>query len=62
MPEWLQPAWQDWASFWQMGRHGVFVWSGVALVAAALAGEWLALAIRARRLRAAQATAEGEWR
>ncbi|MCL2656507.1 MAG: heme exporter protein CcmD [Betaproteobacteria bacterium] len=50
MSEFFNPWWHDWASFFQMGRHGLYVWGSVAAVAAALVGEQLALRSRARRL------------
>ncbi|MGR6800101.1 hypothetical protein ACU6VJ_19845 (plasmid) [Sphaerotilus sulfidivorans] len=45
----LRPWWPDWAAFVAMGRHGGVVWPAVAICAAALALEQLALAHRARR-------------
>lgn len=49
--EWLTPWFPDLASFWQMGRHGPWVWSGVAVTAAALALEWGQIRHQARRTR-----------
>ncbi len=49
MPDWLHPWFPDLASFLQMGRHGVYVWSALGLCAAAVALEWWGLRRRARR-------------
>ena len=42
--------WGDWASFLRMGRYSAYVWSSVAVVVIALAGEHWALRRRARSL------------
>ena len=47
----LRPWWPDWAAFVAMGRHGDVVWPAVAICAAALALEQIALARRAGRQR-----------
>uniref|UniRef100_UPI0033418D9F heme exporter protein CcmD n=1 Tax=Castellaniella defragrans TaxID=75697 RepID=UPI0033418D9F len=52
MSEFFEVWWGDWASFLRMGRHGVYVWSSVAVVIVALAGEQWMLMRRARRARA----------
>lgn len=57
MPDWLtalRPWWPDLAAFWQMGKHGFYVWMSFGLCALALALEWLVLARRASRLRQRQ--------
>lgn len=48
--QWLQPWWSDLASFLRMGRHGPYVWSSVALTAAALGLERWLLCRRGREL------------
>jgi len=58
MSEFFHLWWSDWASFLRMGRHGVYVWGSVAVVAVALVGEQLALRRRAQRVRRAQIMAQ----
>ena len=51
MLEGLELWWADWSAFWQMGRHGPYVWGSVAATALGLLAEQWALRQRARRLR-----------
>ncbi len=51
MSDFFQPWWSDWSSFFQMGRHGLYVWGSVAAMALALAGEQYALWLHGRRVR-----------
>ncbi|MDR0479943.1 MAG: heme exporter protein CcmD [Burkholderiaceae bacterium] len=60
MSEFFHLWWPDWVSFLRMGRYGVYVWGSVAAVVVALAGEQLALRVRARRIQRAQIAAQGE--
>ena len=60
MSEFFHLWWSDWASFLRMGRHGVYVWGSVAAVAVALAGEQVALRLRARRVHRGQQIATRE--
>jgi len=60
MSEFFHLWWSDWASFLRMGRHGVYVWGSVAAVAVALAGEQVALRLRARRVHRGQQIAARE--
>jgi heme exporter protein CcmD len=60
MSEFFHLWWSDWASFLRMGRYGIYVWGSVAAVTVALAGEQLALRLRARRVDRALIAAQGE--
>ncbi len=51
MSEFFKLWWSDWPSFFQMGRHGLYVWSSVATVVLMLVFEQIALRQHARRLR-----------
>jgi len=56
----LTPWWPDVASFLRMGKHGLYVWPTLAICAVALAGEWLLLQQRERRLKANGGRGAGE--
>jgi len=58
MSDFFRLWWSDWASFLQMGKHGLYVWGSVASVVVALAGEQWALRRRARRVQQALLAAQ----